>query len=32
MNCKKAQQVVENVGKSGEWIKELPGGVAVTYA
>ena len=31
MNCKKAQQVVEDVGKDGAWIKELPGGAAVTY-
>jgi hypothetical protein len=30
MACKKAQQVVENVGKSGtDWLKELPGGVAM---
>ena len=31
MKCKKAQQVVEDVGKAGAWISELPGGVAVTY-
>jgi hypothetical protein len=30
--CKKAQQVKENVGQDGGWIKELPGGVQVTYA
>lgn len=29
--CKKAQQVVEDVGKDGAWIQELPGGAAVTY-
>lgn len=32
MACKKKQQVVEDVGKDGSWIKELPGGAAVTYA
>lgn len=32
MACKKDQQVVEDVGKSGAWIKQLPGGAAVTYA
>lgn len=32
MNCKKAQQVNEDVGKNGQWIKELPGGAQVTYA
>ncbi|KAI0172124.1 hypothetical protein GGR52DRAFT_549097 [Hypoxylon sp. FL1284] len=31
MKCKKEQQVVEDVGKDGEWIKELPGGVSVYY-
>jgi hypothetical protein len=31
MACKKAQQVPEDVGKSGAWIKELPGGMPVTY-
>ena len=31
MNCKKAQQVVEDVGQSGGWIKQLPGGAPVTY-
>jgi hypothetical protein len=31
MACKKAQQVPEDVGKSGGWIKELPGGMPVTY-
>jgi hypothetical protein len=29
MACKKAQQVVEDVGKDGEWMKELPGGVQI---
>lgn len=29
MQCKKAQQVVEDVGQAGKWISELPGGVAV---
>ncbi|KAF2732419.1 hypothetical protein EJ04DRAFT_578377 [Polyplosphaeria fusca] len=32
MTCKKAQQVKEDVGKDGSWIKELPGGAPVTYA
>jgi hypothetical protein len=32
MACKKAQQVKENVGQDGQWLKELPGGVEVTYA
>ncbi|KAH9872068.1 hypothetical protein J1614_006329 [Plenodomus biglobosus] len=31
MACKKSQQVRENVGGAGEWIKELPGGIPVTY-
>jgi hypothetical protein len=31
MKCKKAQQVVEDVGASGAWIKQLPGGMPVTY-
>ena len=31
MACKKAQQVVEDVGGNGKWIRELPGGVQVTY-
>lgn len=31
MACKKSQQVVEDVGKNGNWLKELPGGVSVTY-
>ncbi|KAJ8119427.1 hypothetical protein ONZ43_g3615 [Nemania bipapillata] len=31
MKCKKSQQVVEDVGKAGEWLSQLPGGVAVTY-
>jgi hypothetical protein len=31
MTCKKAQQVVEDVGKDGEWISQLPGGAPVTY-
>lgn len=30
MKCKKAQQVVEDVGKTGEWLSELPGAVAIT--
>lgn len=30
--CKKAQQVVEDVGKDGGWIAALPGGVPVTKA
>lgn len=30
--CKKAQQVPEDVGVGGGWLKELPGGAAVTYA
>jgi len=29
--CKKAQQVVEDVGVSGDWLTELPGGMPVTY-
>lgn len=29
MKCKKAQQVVEDVGGSGQWITQLPGGVPV---
>lgn len=29
MACKKAQQVKEDVGDGGKWLKELPGGVAV---
>lgn len=29
MKCKKAQQVVEDVGANGKWITQLPGGVAV---
>jgi hypothetical protein len=29
MACKKAQQVVEDVGKDGAWIKQLPGGAMV---
>lgn len=29
MACKKKQQVVEDVGQSGSWLKELPGGVQV---
>jgi hypothetical protein len=31
MACKKKQQVVEDVGVNGNWLKELPGGMAVTY-
>jgi hypothetical protein len=31
MACKKSQQAVEDVGVSGNWLKELPGGMAVTY-
>lgn len=31
MACKKAQQVVEDVGVSGNWLKELPGGMPVVY-
>ena len=31
MKCKKAQQAVEDVGMSGDWLKELPGGMPVTY-
>lgn len=31
MACKKPQMVRENVGQNGEWLKELPGGVQVTY-
>jgi hypothetical protein len=31
MACKKAQQAVEPVGMNGEWLKELPGGMTVTY-
>jgi hypothetical protein len=31
MACKKKQQVVEDVGVNGNWLKELPGGAAVTY-
>lgn len=27
--CTKAQQVVENVGVDGSWLKDLPGGVAM---
>lgn len=27
--CTKAQQVIEDVGKDGAWIKQLPGGVMV---
>jgi hypothetical protein len=27
--CTKAQQVVENVGVDGSWLKQLPGGVAM---
>jgi len=30
--CTKGQQVKENVGTDGSWLKELPGGMAVTYA
>jgi hypothetical protein len=30
--CTKPQQAVEDVGVSGGWLKELPGGIAVTYA
>lgn len=29
MKCKKAQQVVEDVGEAGQWITQLPGGVDV---
>jgi hypothetical protein len=29
MKCKKTQMVKEDVGNSGAWIKELPGGVMV---
>jgi hypothetical protein len=29
MKCKKAQQVKENVGQNGDWLKEIPGGVQV---
>jgi hypothetical protein len=31
MACKKKQQAVEDVGVAGNWLKELPGGMAVTY-
>lgn len=31
MACKKSQQVIEDVGKDGGWLKELPGGAQVTY-
>jgi hypothetical protein len=31
MACKKQQQAVEDVGMSGDWLKELPGGMPVTY-
>ena len=31
MKCKKPQQAVEDVGVSGDWLTELPGGMAVTY-
>lgn len=31
MKCKKSQQVVEDVGVGGNWLKELPGGMPVTY-
>jgi len=31
IKCKKAQQVVEDVGVSGDWLTELPGGMPVTY-
>jgi hypothetical protein len=29
MACKKKQQVQEDIGKDGGWLKELPGGVSV---
>ena len=32
MACKKPQQVVEDVGLNGAWIKKLPGGAAVYYS
>lgn len=30
--CKKPQQVVEDVGSNGGWIKQLPGGMPVYYS
>jgi hypothetical protein len=30
--CTKKQQVVEDVGVGGNWLKELPGGMPVTYS
>jgi len=31
MKCKKAQQVKEDVGQNGNWIKELPGGASMKH-